>query len=102
MEYKEAVKKIQARKPKDNYMIIKMGYENTVVLPHKDGMSLIASLATAEQYNDPYGKVHSITELDRNKITVTTMSSDEYDRHKIAVLLGMTLDEVKEHQLQAN
>lgn len=102
MEYKEAVKKIQARKSRDNYMIIKMGYENTVVLPHKDGMSLIASLSAAEQYNDPYGKVHSITELDRNKITITTMSSDEYDRHKIAALLGMTLDEVKEHQLQAN
>jgi len=102
MEYKEAVKKVQAAKPRDNYMVIKFGYEQTLILPHKDGIAFMESLSCAEQLNDPYNKAHTIGELERSKISITTMSCVEYERYKIAALLGVTIDEVKEFALQTH
>lgn len=101
MDYKEAVKKVQAKKPKENLLLVTLGYDNKILLPHKDGIALLAALNSAEQFNDPYGKPHSITEMDRSKITIAQMSHEEYERYKIAALLGITVEEVKEHALQA-
>lgn len=102
MDYQEALKKVQSTKAKENFLIIKLGYDNTVVLPHKDGLVLMSSLSAAEQLNDEYNKKHSIGELDRSKITISQMSREEYERYKIATLLNLTLDEVKEAALQAS
>lgn len=102
MEYLEAVKKVQTTKPKDNFMVIKLDYETQLILPHKDGVAFMAALASAEQFNTHYSKPHSICELDRDKLTVTTMSCVEYERYKIATLLGVTVDEVKQFALQTH
>jgi hypothetical protein len=101
MEYKDALKKVQAVKPKDNYMVIKLGYDNKIVLPYKDAVAFIATLNNAEHFDEQYNKPHRINELDRSKIEATLMSHQEYERYKIAVLLNITADEVKEAQLQA-
>ena len=101
MDYKEALKKVQAVKVKDNFMCIKLTYDTKLILPHKDALLFLSSLAAAEQLNDPYNKPHTIGELDRSKIEVTTLSYLEYERFKIAALLNITVDEVKEAQLQA-
>ena len=102
MDYKEAVKKVQTRKAKENFLLFTLGYDNKVVLPYKDGIALLAAFSNAEQFNDPYNKQHSIGELDRSKISTTTLSQEEYERYKIAALLNMTLEEVKELGLQAS
>ena len=102
MEYKEAIKKVQARKPKCNFMVIKLAYDLKIVLPHADGMAFMASIANVEQLNDPYNANHSITPLERNKFEITTLSQDEYEHHKVAALLGITVNEAKEFALHSD
>lgn len=99
MDYKEALKKVQTAKARDNFMVIKFGYDNSLVLPHKDGIVFLTALNSAEQLNDPYNKPHTIGELERSKITVSPMSYLEYERYKIAAILNITVDEVKEQGL---
>ena len=102
MDFITAQKKVQARKVKENYLLINLGYENKILLPYKDGIAFMSALSTAEQFNDPYNKEHSISELDKDKITIKPMSQEEYERYKIAALLNMTVAEVKEMGLQSN
>ncbi len=99
MDYKEALKKVQNKKPRENYLLIKMGYDNNLVLPHKDGIAFLHSISCAEQLYDPYNAKHRIAEVEKGKITVTQMSSEEYDRYKIAALLDLTIEEVKAAEL---
>jgi len=99
MNLEEATKKVRAEKPKDNYMVIKL--DARVVVPHSDGMALLASLARAEKWPDYYSSNKHITEFDRNSLETTVMSPQEYDRHKIAALLNCTPDEVREAQQKA-
>jgi hypothetical protein len=101
MEYKEAVKKVQARKTKENFLVFTFGYDNKILLPHKDGVALIACMANAEQFYDPYNGKHYIGELEKTKVTIAQMSQDEYERYKIAALLDISLEEVKAAALQA-
>jgi hypothetical protein len=102
MEYKEAIKKVQARKPKGNFMVIDLAYDFKMVLPHTDGMAFMAAIANAEQLNDPYNANHSITPVERGKVKVSTLSQEEYEHHKIAALLGITVTEAKEHALNSD
>ena len=102
MEYKDAIKKVQARKPKGNYMIIKMAYDFKVVMPHADGIAFMAAMANAEQLNDPYNANHSIVPIERGKLEISTMSQDDYEHHKVAALLGITVSEAKEFALHGD
>ena len=101
MEYAEAVKKVRAVKPRENKMIVVFGYDTKLVINHSDGIALMNALANAELLDDGYGKPHRINPIDRNKVTVNPLSSDEYDQYKIAALLNISLDEVKEFALKA-
>lgn len=96
MDYAEAVKKVQTKKEKDPFMVFKLSYDLNVVVPHKDGVSLLASLINAEQLCVPYNGQHSISEIKRDQITVSPMSREEYERYKIAALLKLSVAEVEE------
>jgi len=89
MEYVEALKTVNAQKQKDNLMIIKLSWDTRLVLPFKDGLSFIASLANAELLSEPYEKQHSITEYSREAFETKVMSHAEYIRIKVAALLGV-------------
>lgn len=95
MDYNTAVKKIQVKKVKENFLLITFAYDLKLVLPHKDGIAFINAMANAEQLHDPYQKQHGIFELDRSKITINQMSHEEYERYKIANLLNISVEEVK-------
>lgn len=96
MEITEAIKKVRTEKPKENFMIFEFSYNNSFVIPHKDGVALLAALATAEKLVDGYGEKKRITELERGQYTSRLMPYQEYERYKIAALLNITPDEVKE------
>lgn len=100
MDYAEAKKKVLAEKPKDNYMVFKFDieYSKRLLLPHKDGAALIALLANAEMLDEGYSKPKRITEIERDMVNTWVMSHQEYQRYKIAALLNITLEEVKEHE----
>lgn len=93
----EATKKVQAEKPKENFMVIHL--EAKLVLPHKDGLAFMAALAQAEKLNDGYYDTpKGIHELDKDTIRATMLSRQEYERHKMAALLGVTVDDIRNAQ----
>lgn len=95
-DYDEAVKKVKTAKPRENYLLVRLGYDSSLVLPHSDGMALVAALSRAEKLIDRYSESKRITELERDSIHVHTMSYQEYDRYKIAALLNCSPDDVKQ------
>lgn len=101
MEYKEALSKAQATTPKQNYMVVKLGYSNNLVLPYKDGVKFLDAMANAEQIYESYSEQHRIAEVERGSITTNIMSHDEYVRFKVAALLGVSPDEVKNSEKAA-
>jgi hypothetical protein len=70
--------------------------------PHKDGIAIIAALANAERLSDSYSNPKRITEVERDLVTTKLMSNSEYERYKIAGLLQISPDEVKEMMEAAN
>lgn len=96
MDYKEALKQVQAtKKPKTNFLLIQFGYDFKVLVPHQDGLTFLASLASAEQYVEAYKEPSRIVEVEKDRIRFSPFSHEEYERHKIAALLGITPEEVK-------
>jgi hypothetical protein len=103
MNLQEATKKVRAEKPKENFMVVQLDadYRNRLVLPHKDGVTLLEALKAAEMLHDPYDGKRRINEFNRDVLSTSVMSTQEYERHKIAALLDLTIDEVKEMQQAA-
>jgi len=84
----------EAKKPiEPGYMAIKMPYK-TVLVPHKEGVTIMQALASAEliegvSYGDP-----SITQIAQDKSVETTLVSREmYLDIKMAELLNMKYKE---------
>jgi hypothetical protein len=100
MEFKEALKKVQSKKPKENYLVVRLNYETRLIIPYKDGLALVSALNNAELLNESYGKPKRITEFDKESIVMQVLSASEYDRIKISALLNMNPDELKEIQEQ--
>lgn len=96
MDLKEARKQVQApKKAKENYMVINLSYDHSLVLPYKDGIAFMATLANAEQLDPTYSSRKQILPLERDKITSTTMSYQEYERCKVAQLLGISVSDLE-------
>lgn len=101
MDYKEALKRVQTKQAKQNFMVIEMGYDNSIVLPYSDGLTFMAALEKAETLTEGYSKPKAIVGMERGKIKSTLMPHSEYEQIKIAALLNITIAEVQEHGLQA-
>lgn len=99
MEIKDALKKVQGSKPKDNFMVIEIGYDTKFVMPYKDGLSFLAALSNAEQLQEPYNGKHCITEFNKETIRSKVLSYDEYIRLKVATLLEVSAQDIKDLQL---
>ena len=95
MKYEEALKKVRAEKPKENFMVLEFGYSNKFLLPHSAGAAIVAAMAHAEQLKDGYGDPKRISGIERDAFRVGQMSSQEYEHWKMAGLLNITPDEVK-------
>ena len=104
MDLHEARKQVQApKKSKENFMVIHLAYDFSIVLPHKDGIAFISAMANAEQMDPSYSSRKQILPLDRTKITASQMSYQEYERCKVAQLLGISygdLERMEEEELQ--
>ena len=96
MKYEDAVKKIQTKKPTDNYMIIETGYDSKILLPYKDGITLMSALVNAEKYQQSYGEGQKIIPMNPDNITSKILSREEYELIKVANLLNMSVDQLRE------
>lgn len=100
-EYQKALKTVQTKKAKDSYMVIEFGYSNKVILPHKEGIILLTSLNTAEHFEEAYSGVSRIEPFDREKLKASIMSAEEYQQYKIAMLLNVPVQEIRDYEKQA-
>jgi hypothetical protein len=100
MTYQEALKKVQANKNKDNFMLIEVNWDNKILLPYKDGLVYLNSLINAESYSDS-GDVR-IGGIKQHDITCRIMSNEEYEQIKIANLLSISLADVKDMALKGS
>lgn len=101
MEYLEAVKTVRTTKIKENFMVIELSYSNKIILPYKDGITFLSSLNTAETLKEDYAQPHRIIPFARDMVKTSVMSGEEYEQYKIAALLNISIDEVKEYALKA-
>lgn len=98
MDYLTAVKKVQTKKAKGNYLVISFDWSSRFILPYEAGIALLAALENAEQFNDHNNPAKGIKEIDRHAYTVSPLSGEEYQRCKIAALLQVSIEEIKEHE----
>ena len=99
-EYQKALKTVEDKKSKSGYMVIEFGYSNKMILPHKEGIAILTSLNMAEHFDEAYSGVSRITPFDRTKLSAFIMSAEEYQQYKIAALLNVPVNEIKEYQQQ--
>jgi hypothetical protein len=101
MEFKEALKKVQSSKVKENMIIVDMSYDKKLVLPYNQGLALLSALEHAEQMTENYSeKKKTITGVSPKEIKFTVMSRNEYEQIKIAMLLNVSLEDVKLYELE--
>ena len=102
LDYTVALKKVSGpKKTSANFMVLEFAYNNKIVLPHEDGVTVLAALAQAEVLKAGYGEKPQINGPTRDMVTTSMMSQDEYRSYKIAMLLNCTLDEVQQYALAA-
>lgn len=94
----EARKKLKAEKPREHYMAITI--DGTFILPHKAAVVLLDAIKEAER-GPSYSTNHSITSLDKYAIQSNVMPWQDYDRYKLAALLNVTYDTIKDAEEEA-
>ena len=94
-KYQETVKELNAKKPTENYMVFILSYDTKILLPHKAALTFISALENAELLKDSYSDKCQITPLDRDAISSSFLSGEEYQQIKIANLLNVGLDDIK-------
>lgn len=78
-----------------NYMMIQLDWNETLVLPFDDGVMFLKSLERAETYSNRTGE-RGITPYKSN-IRTEILSRADYERYKMAQLLGVDPDDLPEN-----
>jgi hypothetical protein len=97
--YLKALKKAQSSDTRGNFMLIKLSYDCTVCVPYKDGVSFMAALEKAENYHDRYSEPKRIDEWKKDAIETKVLSAQEYLRIKIAGLLHVKPEDLKQFEI---
>lgn len=99
-EYKEALKEIYSKTPKDNFIVIEFDYNKSVLLPYEDGLKFLSCLRSAELYSEPYNKPKTIGPFDMAHFKTRVLSRKGYEDLKVAALLGVTVEELLAKETQ--
>lgn len=95
-QLQDAKKKITSVKPKENYLRIKLGYDNILVLPYKDGIKFVESLSYAQRIEGDYGSRKRMIPLEKGMVEISPLSAEEFTRYQIATMLDISIDELPE------
>lgn len=98
----EARKKLNAPS-RGQYVKVKLDWASALIFPFQHGMEFIKALEHAESFKSEYGSDPTISGMSTNKsdlFEVSFMTGEEYEQIKMAQLLGIKLEELKE-QLKA-
>jgi len=96
MNYESALKEVRATKAKkENFMVIRSGYDSYLVLPYDAGVQYMACLKQAEKYEESYPNAPRISGIDLSDMSVRVMSAQDYELTKISALLRLNREEHK-------
>jgi hypothetical protein len=95
MNYADAVKKVKAVKPGENYLLIEFAYSGRFVFPYKDGLTVLAAMENAEKITEEYSAPKRIKPILRDDFNSRILSHQEYLHYKIAALYNISPDEAK-------
>ena len=96
---KAAAKAVRSTKAHENFILVEISYDQKLILPYSDGIALLNALQNAEALKENYGSKPSIAGLERNAIRSAIFSRSEYEHIKIANLLNVSIDDVKNAEL---
>lgn len=103
MNLADATKAVKAEKPKEGFLVFEFEYGRKFVIPHTAGTAILAALEYAEQLTKRYSEPSRIHEVNPDAYSAKPMSRQEYERYKIAALLGLcSPDQVEDAQEQAH
>lgn len=91
----KAIKAVRAEKKAESYVRIDKEYNTFLVLPYKQGIAFMQALEGAEIFEEYYGnspRTRPISDM----FTMRPMSRQEYEDYKVAELLGISYNEVKQ------
>ena len=70
----------------DNYLIIELGYSQTLIVNYADGVKIFNSFKNVEKLEESYKSGH-ITPINSDEIKFRIMSKQEYLARKMAAVL---------------
>lgn len=94
MNYEEALELVKKEVHVDGYMWIKMGSYFNVVVPHKHGLTIIDNLKYGQKFEHTYDPQY-LQEITKDDIEIHFISIKQYQRHKLAELLQVSVEDVK-------
>ena len=95
MSFSEAKEQLKLP-PEGSYVVLTTAYDSKLVLEYEAGITVLKALEKAELLNDGYSDRPGIGPLTCDKFKLTTISKTEYERMKMAYLMGITLKEMDE------
>lgn len=87
---------------KPNYLLLDFGYSSKLIVPYKKGLEIVAALDHAEVFNRTYSEPDVISPLEEDTLKTTVISHSNYVLIKMANLLNITVDELKDAQRELN
>lgn len=94
MDYQEAVKAAKSAAKTKDYMMININYKKFIVL-HDQGIAMLSALKNAEKFDGSEWNNQQIVPITGQDIEFSLLSEADYLAHKVAMLLGITVDEAK-------
>ena len=95
----KAIKAVRAEKKAESYIRIDKEYHTFLVLPYKQGVAFIQALEGAEIFEEFYSNPPQRKPIS-SMFTMRPMSRQEYEDYKVAELLGISYDTVKQIRQQ--
>jgi len=68
------------KKPESNFMVLTFNvrYDDSIVLPYKEGIAVLTALENAKIYCKPYDKESQIRDVTNSDIKTSSIGAQEY------------------------
>lgn len=94
----QARKTVNASKHKDGRLMLQFSYSFRILVPYMDGVAILAALRNAELFEEKYSGPPVLRSLDTNDLRCETFSAQQYEHHKMAVLLGVSVKDIEDSE----
>ena len=90
----EKLTEVRKKSKGDNFLLIKLEYNEYMIVPYADGIKIVEGMKQAEMLHRAYDKPERITPFEKDKLIFSVMSREDYEAIKVAQLLGIKPEDV--------